>query len=413
MKHLLTFFYLITFQITTYAQYSWWQENSQTFSRLRNINFADNNTGWVFGDSSDINGFVTGIIKKTSDQGQNWAYQNMGSSNFRIYSSYFFNTGAGVAVGRHQTSGGGIVMRTSNGGSTWVTDSTSIPERLFDIDFAGNSIGWVSGRNGYLSKTTDTGNTWIQLNTGTPEHLFSLDFVDTTYGWAVGADPGTGGTIIRTSDGGSTWTIQSNTTLNDLMTVYAFNPVKAIAAGIAGTIVITTDSGLTWTQVTSGTPEDLFDIKFTDANHGWIVGTAGTILITSDGGNTWTSQVSNTTNNINSICMKDTSLGWYCGDNGDIYFWGFSPASTGESAVNSTVRIYPNPGNGKFTVDLPENATRLQIVNMIGELVYSSTYADLDGRTAFDFSYLSRGIYYCIIAIGEDGIIRIQKIVIN
>jgi photosystem II stability/assembly factor-like uncharacterized protein len=51
-----------------------------------------------------------------------------------------------------------------------------------------------------------------------------------------------------------------------------------------GTILRTTDGGATWTSQASGTNNPLFGVAFTDANTGTAVGDGGTILRTTDGG---------------------------------------------------------------------------------------------------------------------------------
>ena len=55
-----------------------------------------------------------------------------------------------------------------------------------------------------------------------------------------------------------------------------------------GTILKTIDGGTTWTTLSSGTTNDLNSVYFTDANTGYAVGDTGTILKTIDGGTTWT-----------------------------------------------------------------------------------------------------------------------------
>jgi photosystem II stability/assembly factor-like uncharacterized protein len=62
------------------------------------------------------------------------------------------------------------------------------------------------------------------------------------------------------------------------------------AVGRSGTILRTTDGGTTWVSQTSGTSNNLFGVSFTDANTGTAVGFNGTILRTTDGGATWASQ---------------------------------------------------------------------------------------------------------------------------
>ena len=56
------------------------------------------------------------------------------------------------------------------------------------------------------------------------------------------------------------------------------------AVGGAGAIIRTTDGGATWTAQSSGVTNTLYGVSFTDANKGTAVGNAGTILRTTDGG---------------------------------------------------------------------------------------------------------------------------------
>jgi hypothetical protein len=45
-----------------------------------------------------------------------------------------------------------------------------------------------------------------------------------------------------------------------------------------GAIIRTTNGGATWTLMASGTTELLSDVSFVDTMHGWAVGQFGTIL---------------------------------------------------------------------------------------------------------------------------------------
>src|SRR6184192_4365210 len=65
--------------------------------------------------------------------------------------------------------------------------------------------------------------------------------------------------------------------------------------GEYGTIVRTTDGGNSWTVQVSGTTQTLWAVSFTDANNGTAVGEGGTIVRTTDGGDHWASQASGTT----------------------------------------------------------------------------------------------------------------------
>ena len=56
------------------------------------------------------------------------------------------------------------------------------------------------------------------------------------------------------------------------------------AVGSGGTILRTTNGGTNWDTQTSGTESDLSRVSFTDADNGAAVGQFGTILRTTDGG---------------------------------------------------------------------------------------------------------------------------------
>jgi photosystem II stability/assembly factor-like uncharacterized protein len=130
---------------------------------------------------------------------------------------------------------------------------------------------------------------------------------------------GTWETILTTSDGGGTWTAVSGSPPGSPVTPggYSLNAVAytasssstAYAVGTNGTILESTDSGSTWSAQTSGTTELLEGVAFA-GRMGFAVGAGGTILATTDG-STWSAQTSGTTENLTSV-----ALGGYCLSNG-------------------------------------------------------------------------------------------------
>ncbi len=395
---------LITFSAN--AQ-TWAPQNSQTVSKLNNINFADNNTGWFFGDSTSGPVFKRCMVKKTTNQGVTWTSQNIGSDSIQILSSHAFNTSTIVAVGKFITTGGGAIIKTTNGGITWTRDTTSAPQRLFDVNFASTNVGWIVGRNGYMAKTNNGGATWTSQNSGVGQHLYSVHFADINNGWAVGIASGSI-SIIHTTDGGATYTTQINPFASDLFAVYALSATKAIAVGPGGKMIMTTNSGSTWSVVTSSTTNDLLDITFTDALNGWAVGTGGTIVITTDGGITWSLQTSGTTNDIKSISMKNTGLGWLCGLNGTVRYYGASPALVNELSISHvTSKVYPNPFSDKGTVVLQgsgitQNA-QLKIYDILGNLVKVIS-PQPDGNFIIVREKLNSGLYYYSVVVNNAAI---------
>ncbi len=93
------------------------------------------------------------------------------------------------------------------------------------------------------------------------------------------------GTIVRTTDGGNNWTIQSSGTTQTLWAVSFTDSSNGTAVGEVGTILRTTDGGAHWITQPSGTVLNLRAVSFTDGNSGTAVGEGGVILRTTDGGN--------------------------------------------------------------------------------------------------------------------------------
>lgn len=62
--------------------------------------------------------------------------------------------------------------------------------------FVNNDVGYISGELGIILKTSDGGITWSQLSIGTANSLFSIYFPKTETGYAVGSQ----GTILKTID---------------------------------------------------------------------------------------------------------------------------------------------------------------------------------------------------------------------
>ena len=71
----------------------------------------------------------------------------------------------------------------------------------------------------------------------------------------TGYAAGSGGAIIKSVDGGTSWTVQYSGTSNVLTSVFFINEVKGFAVGYTGSILRTIDGGLNWTVITSFTSQ--------------------------------------------------------------------------------------------------------------------------------------------------------------
>jgi photosystem II stability/assembly factor-like uncharacterized protein len=245
-----------------------WQRVAVTgfdnFGSIRDVDFIDASLGWAVGRHEFFGGGV-GRIVRSSDGGRSWAVQHT------VADAYM----EGVEVLDPQTvlvlgqvpSGPRFILRTANGGASW-SDVSPSQAVFMDSDFVDASTGWVVG--GRIYKSTNGGQSWVEQFTP-GDLLNSVSFGDALHGWAVGWGP----TLLRTTDGGQTWTPQPvNAPTNVLFGVQALGPDLAWISGAAGFVARTTDGGQSWQ------PESLPDasgaafeaLRFLDAERGWVGG---------------------------------------------------------------------------------------------------------------------------------------------
>ena len=207
-------------------------------------------------------------------------------------------------------------------------------DRLASVCFADRLHGWAAGGMGTLLHTSDGGTTWKQQAGGTDFILEKVFFIDRDHGWAVGGWPrdaavsvlGGMGVILATVDGGRQWTKQLDGEATWLKDVFFLDRRLGWAVGEFGTVLKTTDGGKHWRQIKrTGTASWLYGITFLDDCRGFAVGHDETILRTNDGGQTWTLQPGPVPHRANgwpaayrAVAFADGQRGWIVGDGGSI-----------------------------------------------------------------------------------------------
>ena len=95
----------------------------------------------------------------------------------------------------------------------------------------------------YVSK--DGGKSWKKADSGTQHLLYDVSMASEQVGWTVGQL----GLILRTEDGGDTWTAQASSKQTEgvnLLSVVALDEKRAWAVGDWGTRIYTSDGGKNW-----------------------------------------------------------------------------------------------------------------------------------------------------------------------
>ena len=157
---------------------------------------------------------------------------------------------------------------------------------------------------GTVLRSVDGGESWSYRATPTSKTLFAVDFADDQRAWVVGDR----GAVLHTEDGGESWrevSIEVRDTLGEvtriedaLFGVAAPSPDEVWIVGDFGLLLHSAD-GATWRRLEI--PEETYgdgyladrllnSVQFLDRERGWIVGEFGTALRTYDGGQTWTNR---------------------------------------------------------------------------------------------------------------------------
>ena len=201
-----------------------------------------------------------------------------------------------------------------------------LPEQLAQISnfksvyFVDDKLGWLVGDNGTVLKTSDGGRSWKIQSSRVPDTLSSVQFLDSQHGFAVGNN----GTILETIDGGDRWQLISRGSTRllvsyitaNLYSVHFINAQSGWVVGSDGAIFSTSDGGRSWREQSSGTSNVLYSVRFVSPRHGWVVGSEGTIISTQDGGVSWEAQASGTRELLLSVQFLDRLRGWAVGSAG-------------------------------------------------------------------------------------------------
>lgn len=148
--------------------------------------------------------------------------------------------------------------------------------------------------------------------------LKAVSFCDRNNGWAVGVM----GTVLHTSDGGSSWQIQNSKTTSILQDITCLSPTTAIGTGGDRILIRTTNGGTSWDTLSlgSGTEDGFTSMKFIDKQNGFVMEaysyTENILFKTTDAGATWKPFPSGFKESIMAIYFVDANLGYATGGYG-------------------------------------------------------------------------------------------------
>lgn len=314
--------------IIAHAQ-SWTPLTSGVTNDLNDIACVDERACYVVGGAPIIGG--PGIVLKTTDGGDTWVVQITPITDTARGSTHpLRGISCPTATTCYAAGDGGVILKTTNGGSAWVRQSvpnlSTFPGQaqpwFWDIWAPTATTAVAVGNVGAVYRTTNGGDTWTQLVIGLENHnLSGVFFVNATIGWLVGGPR----QIHKTTDAGATWiaqTVDTGTIPLSFSDVFSLDGATVWASGPFTFAVKSTDGGVSWTQVNVPPAGGFHAIEFLNGSTGWMGGNGG-YLTTTDGGATWGLVFTNKFER--SIDCPGSSVCYMVGDDGTMRRYGTLP----------------------------------------------------------------------------------------
>jgi photosystem II stability/assembly factor-like uncharacterized protein len=257
-----------------------WKEIQTSFNASF-FSFSTNDIGWAIGGETDRTVFTTADGGKTWDQ----LPFKLDAPNYKAQWTPVFFYGAASRWVLHNDS----LHHSTNGGAFW--KSYLLKEKGFkSVNFLSETHG-VANDDTSMYWTIDCGMEWQKAKMDSTNKLtiLSTHFIDSMNGWIAGWSYShwDAGTVLHTSDGGSTW---KTVILSNLFnSIYCTDSLHCFAVGLnpidrSGVITMSTDGCKTTKDIKFAPYLD--KIVFLNLQTGIVIGD-GLVWETSDSGNTW------------------------------------------------------------------------------------------------------------------------------
>lgn len=238
------------------------------------------------------------------------------ATEVRISTSMVMSVGyagnAQVAVGER-----GRVFKEVDG--VWKRMPTPTEAALTRVTFANDQLGLAVGHDAVILRTQDGGSSWTQVyadpEAETP--LMDVLFVDADRAYAVGAY----GLFLESTDGGLNWAPKAAEEEAEAH----YNAITKLADGTLmvvgefGTLLRSADQGATWSKIESPYEGSYFGVVGLDEQQVVAFGMRGRVVLSQDGGNTFVNIETPITASLFGALVQDNTL-YLAGQSGEVLY---------------------------------------------------------------------------------------------
>jgi len=380
----------------------------------------------VFAVNSEV-AFVTGqngLLLKTSDGGETWEQKDSGT-DLNLGKIQFITPQIGFVTGAN-----GHLIKTEDGGETWELKSIEGVGTIWGMSFVNEDLFFLSGLdldlNSIIIKSTDGGDNWEITSVTLPvQKLNEIQFFNEEIGYAsttIGY-PGYNHGILKTEDGGANWMQLENT-------YYPFqfideNTGFCYPDGLFKTV----DGGYNFEPLGCGGGWGYISMYVVNENNAWGIldglfdgdgSTRGIVkdYILEDG--TCIQEIwydDDPWMNMNTIHFADENTGYIVGyRHGNPTIWknstGINTMSTAEQVETAKIKVYPNPASDVLNTDLGKTFTEIKVSlsDVSGKQFISETHKQKD-KLSIHTQTLPKGVYVLSIQTNQHNFNK--KIIIN
>lgn len=246
----------------------------------------------------------------------------------------FLNPTTGFTITWDPDEGGGRILRTVDGARSWTAVATT-PAKLSDVIFVTPTTGYAVGANNTLLRSTDGGSSWnaqpLTLPAATPPQTFArISCGDVTH-CLLTNEPNSleDDVLVRTGDAGMTGApvrpqSEANLFGKSLTSVAFPTASSAVVVGEEGGTFLSSDDGATFANQVYGRIEDV------SVSHRIRIGQSpfdaymtlegpGQIAATTDGGLNWSVLHLPTSGELVDVAFPSTQIGYALSQDGTVF----------------------------------------------------------------------------------------------